>query len=259
MKRTIKYIIFFIISICIICLFFNYTNKKETVAIIGAMDDEINEIHNNLNNTKTVQQNDFKIITGKLGKYNIVLTKSGVGKVASAVTTQFIIDKYSPVCIINTGIAGSLSDNLKAGDIIIAKDMVQHDFDVTAFGSPKGYIDNGIEPNKPTLFHSDKTLIEKFKNKFNSNRDYNVMIGTIATGDVFANKEEQKNQIRNEFNADAIDMESAAIAQTTQKNNIPVIVLRTISDSENDSTSEYKQNKKSSAQKAALYILSVLE
>ena len=199
MKRTVLYILFCIILIFIFV--FNNAYKKETVAIIGAMDDEIDEIHNNLNNAKVVQENDFKIIKGTIGKYNIVLTKSGVGKVAAAATTQYVIDKYSPEYIVNTGIAGSLSDKIKAGDIIIAQNMIQHDFDVTAFGNPKGYIDNGIEPDKTTIFHSDEILIGKFKNKFDSD-EAAVVVGTVATGDIFVNKEDQKREIRDYFNAD---------------------------------------------------------
>ena len=136
--------------------------------------------------------------------------------------------------------------------------MVQHDFDVTAFGNPKGYIDNGTEPNKPTIFNSDKKLVEEFKKGLELNQNKNIKIATIATRDIFVNKENQKQAIRDEFKADAIDMESAAIAQTTRRNNVPLIVIRTISDSENNSVSEYKQNKKITAAKAALSVLSVL-
>lgn len=92
----------------------------------------------------------------------------------------------------------------------------------------------------------------------NLNQNKNIKLGTIATGDIFVNQENKKRAIRDEFKADAIDMESAAIAQTTQRNNTPLIVIRTISDSENNSVSEYKHNKKTAAEKAALYTLSVL-
>lgn len=142
MKRRLLYIFIVSVLICFVSLLFWNINKKQTVAFIGAMDDEISVIYDNLNNKKAFKKNNFVIITGTLGNKNIVLAKSGVGKVASSTTTQFIIDNYKPVYIINTGIAGSLSESLKAGDIIIADKMVQHDFDVSAFGNPKGYIDN---------------------------------------------------------------------------------------------------------------------
>ena len=258
MKRKSFYILFVPVLIFVICTLSYCITQKDTIAIIGAMDDEIAEIRSNLKNSRTIQKNDFIITKGTLGNNNIVLIKSGVGKVAASTTTQFIIDNYEPIYIINTGIAGSLSPDIKAGDIIIVNKLVQHDFDVTAFGCPKGYINNGIEPNKPTIFHSDKKLVEKFGNELGLNQNKNIKLGTIATGDIFVNQEKQKQLIRDEFSADIIDMESAAIAQTTQRNNVPLIVIRTISDSENNSVSEYKQNKKITAKEAALSILSVL-
>lgn len=259
MRKKILYILFLLILILTACILLYCTKHRNTVAIIGAMDDEINEIRNNLNYSKTIKKNDFIITKGVLGNNNIVLAKSGVGKVAASTTTQFIIDNFKPIYIINTGIAGSLTSDLKTGDIIIGKNLVQHDFDVTAFGNPKGYIDNGIEPNKPTIFHSDEKLVEKFKKELNLNQNKNIKLCTIATGDIFVNQEKQKQVIRDEFNANAIDMESAAIAQTAQRNNVPFIIIRTISDSESNSVSEYKQNKETSAIKAALAILSVLQ
>jgi len=198
-----------------------YINAKETVAVICAMDVEIEEISNNLCNAKIKQINDFNIIRGNIGKYNIILSKSGVGKVSAATTTQFIIDKYKPDYIINIGIAGSLSPELKAGDTVIADKMVQHDFDVTAFGNPKGYMDNGIEPNKTTIYYSDKNLIKNFT------KDKTLITGTIATGYIFVADTKLKQSIKKEFDADIVDMESAAIAQTAQRNNIPVIVIKT--------------------------------
>ena len=257
MKRKQFYTLFVLILIFIICIFY-CINHKDTIAVIGAMDEEISGIRNNLKNSKTIQKNDFVITKGTLGDKNIILIKSGVGKVAASTTTQFIIDNYKPVYTVNIGIAGSLSPDIKAGDIIIANRLVQHDFDVTAFGNPKGYIDNGVEPNKPTIFNSDKKLVEKFKKELELNQNKNIKLCTIATGDIFVNQEKQKRAIRDEFNADAIDMESAAIAQTAQRNNVPLIVIKTISDSENNSVSEYKNNKKTAAAKTALSVLYVL-
>lgn len=258
MKRKRFYVLFILILILTVCVLFCCIKHKDTIAIIGAMDEEISEIRNNLKNSKTIKKNDFVIIKGALGNNNVVLIKSGVGKVAASTTTQFIIDNYNPIYIVNTGIAGSLSSDIKAGDIIIAVNLVQHDFDVTAFGNPKGYIDNGIEPDKPTVFNSDKKLVEKFKKELELKQNKNVKLCTIATGDIFVSQEKQKQVIIDEFNADAIDMESAAIAQTAQRNNIPFVVIRTISDSENNSISEYKENKHIAAAKAALLVISVI-
>lgn len=207
-----KIIYIFILLLIFSSVVFLFLSKKETIAIIGAMDVEIEEILANLSCINQERQDDFSVTTGNLGKYRIVLSKSGVGKVNASSTTQFIIDKYSPQYIINIGIAGSLDSNLKAGETIIASKLFQHDFDVTAFGNPKGYMDNGIEPDKPTAFYSDKNLVKKFISKYPA-----MKTKTIVTGDIFVTDINLKNSIKKEFGADAIDMESAAIAQTAQE------------------------------------------
>ena len=252
MKNKFIYFLLFLLIIFIISSYV-FINQKESIAIIGAMDVEIEEILDNLANKSYKNNADFHVITGSLGKYKIILSKSGVGKVASATTTQYIIDKYKPKYIINIGISGSLSPSLKTGDIIIAEKMIQHDFDVTAFGHPKGYMDNGIEPNKPTIYYSDKKLIEKF------NKNNYIKPVTIATGDIFITDVKLKKRKKKDFSASAIDMESAAIAQTAKRNNTPLIVLRIISDGLKGNTSEYMQNKERSAYNAASITLKILE
>ena len=124
---------------------------------------------------------------------------------------------------------------------------------MTAFGHPKGYIDNGIEPDKPTIFYSDKELVDKFA------KDKSLKLGTVTTGDIFVTDAKLKEKIRKEFKADVVDMESAAIAQTAKRNNVPVIVLRTISDGLSDSTSEYEKNKINISKQPALKVISVLK
>ncbi|MCR5265143.1 MAG: 5'-methylthioadenosine/adenosylhomocysteine nucleosidase [Cyanobacteria bacterium RUI128] len=244
-----------IVLLIIVCSIIALVKQKETIAIIGAMDIETEAVSARLSHAKQIKTSaDFQITTGNIGKYKIILTKSGVGKVNAAITTQYIIDKYKPKYIINTGLAGSLTKNLTTGDIIIAEKTIQHDFDLTAFGNHKGYMGNGTNADKPTEYFSDKNLISKFKN-INSD----ITIGTIATGDVFVTDVQTKENIRKLFNADAADMESAAIAQTANRNNVPVIVIRTISDGKNESTKDYNKNKHNTAEKSALALISILE
>ena len=252
MKKYFLYGFLFIL-IVIISIESLFINKKDTVAIIGAMDTEISEIENNLSNIKHSQFADFKIITGNIGDSKIILSKSGVGKVNASTTTQFIIDRYKPNYIINIGVAGGVSSDLKAGDIVIAEKMLQHDFDLTALGCSKGYMNDGDAPEKPTIYSSDEVLVEKF------NKDKKYAKGTIATGDIFITDLNLKKNINKEFGADIIDMESAAIAQTSKRNNTSVIIMRIISDGLNDATNEYKQNKESLANKLALLVVAVLK
>ena len=151
-------------------------------------------------------------------------------KVNSSRTTQILIDKFEIDYVINVGSAATANDELEIGDIVIGKNLVQHDFDITAFGHKKGYISNVGEKIK-----SNEILIEKFEIEINKieDRDYKIKVGTIASGDIFCTDVGMKKKINFKFNADAIEMEGAAIAQVCYLDNIPFIILRSISDNPN--------------------------
>ena len=132
------------------------------VAVIGAMDCEINTIKECLENIETIQCGKLTVYKGYIGNNEIFLSKSGVGKVCAAINTQFIIDKFHPDYIINTGVAGGIAPELEVGDIVIATSLVQHDFDATALGYVKGYACTGGDNQKPTWFYTDENLIKAF-------------------------------------------------------------------------------------------------
>lgn len=204
--------------------------KNKTFAIIGAMDCEIEKLQEIMQDIKTVDHFNLTIFTGKICNHNVILAKSGVGKVNAALNTQYIIDKFDPDYIINTGVAGGIAPNLQVGDIVIGETLVQHDFDASALGYAKGYMCNGIEPDKPTLFYSNKELITKFEAAMTAANDVNVHKGIIATGDTFVSSSEKKQELANLFNATAVEMEACAIAQTANKNHVPCLIIRAISD-----------------------------
>ena len=159
-----------------------------------------------------------------------MLVESGIGKVNAARTTQILIDNFYIDAIINVGSAGSTNDELDIGDIVIGNKIIQHDFDITAFGHPKGFISNVGQ-----YVESDATLIEKMKQIISKMQDneFKIKIGTIASGDIFCTELKMKEKIRNKFEADAIEMEGAAIAQVCKLDNIPFLIIRSISDKPN--------------------------
>ena len=169
-------------------------------------------------------------VTGNINSKECVLVESGVGKVNASRTTQILIDKYEIEHVINVGSAATANEELQIGDIVIGETLVQHDFDITAFGHKKGYISNVGEN-----VESNKELIEKFKEAINkiNNNDYKIKIGTIASGDIFCTEKSMKEKIHSIFNADAIEMEGAAIAQVCYLDKIPFIIVRSISDNPN--------------------------
>ena len=179
----------------------------------------------------------------------IILVKCGIGKVNAARTTQLLIDKYNPDYIIDVGVAGALNPMLEIGDIVIGETLVQHDFDITAFGHTKGYI-----PGIGERIYSDEELIGKFEQAIDNKKDRNYKIekGTIASGDIFCTEIPMKDKIYAKFSAECVEMEGAAVAQVCDLCNKPFMVLRSISDKPNgENTVAFEQFIKPSSEKCA--------
>ena len=211
------------------------------IAIIGAMDCEIAAIKKELFDLKEENYADLKIFTGTINGKFVILAQSGVGKVNAALNTQYIIDIYKPSIIINTGVAGGISDGLDIGDVVIGTYLVQHDFDVTVLGYAKGYMCTGIERDKPTKYYCDKELVEKFQSCLEQNMSkQKIHLGIIASGDKFVSGKETKKEINEYFGAIAVEMEGCAVAQVATRNKIPVVVTRAISDLADGKTVQYQ-------------------
>ena len=200
------------------------------VGIIVAMQEELEEILNIMNNIEEKEIYEISFISGKIEDTEVVLVKSGVGKVNAARTTQILIDKLNVKSVINVGSAGALNPFLNIGDIVIADKLIQHDFDITAFDHDKGYI-TGVGD----YIYSNDELVKKLQNTVNKieNKAYKVITGVIASGDIFCTDINIKNKIYSKFNAECVEMEGAAIAQVCYLDKIPFVVLRSISDSPN--------------------------
>ena len=198
--------------------------------IIAAMQEEMKEIENIMTEKETQKIYELNFIKGIINNTEVVLVEAGVGKVNAARTTQILIDSFAIDAIINVGSAGSSNDELDIGDIVIGNKIVQHDFDITAFGHPKGYISNVGQ-----FIESDKVLIQKMLQTISNMEDseFKIKIGTIASGDIFCTEFKMKEKIRSKFNSDAIEMEGAAIAQVCKLDNIPFLIIRSISDKPN--------------------------
>ena len=195
------------------------------VGIIFAMKEELDELLRNIKIDKEYSIFDLTFYEAMLGNVKCVMLESGIGKVNAARSCQILIDNIGVDYIFNVGVAGGVSNSLKIGDIVIGSELVQHDFDITAFGHEKGYItDTG------RFFKSDEKLIKRYKK---DNNEYKIIVGIIASGDIFCNQVAMKEKIRSKFGADCVEMEGAAIAQVATLNKIPFIVIRSISDKPN--------------------------
>lgn len=204
----------------------------EQIGIIVAMEEELNAIKNIMKNSKKRVIYNLGFIIGEIQNKECILIKCGIGKVNAARVTQILIDNFFVKYIINLGSAGAVNSLLNIGDIVIGEKVIQHDFDITAFGHLKGYI-TGVGD----IIESDKSLVQKFVKVSNlvNNKKYSVKKGIIASGDIFCTDIKMKEKIHNKFNAECVEMEGAAIAQVCYLDNIPFIIIRSISDSPNGS------------------------
>ncbi len=200
------------------------------IGIIVAMQEELEEIKEYVEDINEKEIKHITFIEGKIEEKNVVLVQCGIGKVNAAMVTQALIDSYNIEYIVNIGVAGALNPMLNIGDVVIADKLIQHDFDITAFGHSKGYI-TGVGD----FIQTDENLRNKLEKLNHNNKDneYKIKLGIIASGDIFCTDIEMKNKIYSKFDADCVEMEGAAIAQVCYLNEIPFVVMRSISDSPN--------------------------
>ncbi len=205
--------------------------EMKTIGVIGAMSEEIAYLKEKVEivTTKNVIGLDFHV--GKYCGNSIVLVISGIGKVNAAVCTQVLIDHFGVDYVINTGCAGAVSGELGIGDILISTDAVQHDMDVSVLGDPIGTIPRLAE----SYFRADEMLVKIAQEAAaESQENYKVILGRVASGDQFIGTKEGKERIRKYVQGDCAEMEGAAIAHACWLNRIPFVVIRAISDGADD-------------------------
>lgn len=201
---------------------------QNTLGIIGAMEEEVEILKSKMEITQIVESAGMTFYKGTLHGQEIVLARSGVGKVNAAVCAQLMITLFNVDYLINSGVAGTLNKDLDQGDIVISTDAVQHDFDVTALGDPLGEISRlGI-----TYFEADEKLIDVSKKAANNIKlkDVAVVEGRVASGDQFIAGGPVADKIQKHFAPSAVEMEGAAIAHVAYLNNVPYVIIRAISD-----------------------------
>jgi len=178
----------------------------------------------------------------------LVLAYSKVGKVYSTLTATIMIEKFKIQKLIFTGVAGGLSKNVKIGDLVLAKNTIQHDLDITGvsttlkFGQVAMPNPDGTWNPDPIQTPCDELMLAKAKNIIFEDVDFMAKseyhIGTIATGDIFCDKVEIKKEILEKFSfleedgdeVLAVEMEGASVNKVCQQMGVGCLVIRSVSD-----------------------------
>lgn len=224
--------------------------EKSRIGIICALSVEAKNLISMLEQEKTETVSGIDFHLGTLYKKNVVIAVCGIGKVFAAVCAQTMVLKYNVIRMINTGVAGTLTDKLHIGHFALAESVVQHDMDTSALGDPLGMV-SGINV---IHFNTDHEAIQSIRAICEQNGFY-CETGVIACGDRFVSDSETKNSIVNNFGAISCDMESGAMGQVCYINKLPFTVVRVISDEADGSACEnYNTFIETSAQKGAVIV-----
>lgn len=226
-----------------------------TIGLIGAMDEEIKLLKETMANPKTEEIASMQFITGTIAGRDVVLLKSDIGKANAAIGTTLLNYIFSPRCIINTGSAGGLRQDLNVGDVVISSAVVYHDVDVTAFGYDYGQI-----PKMPTYYEPDQKLVA-IAEKCAQFMDSRVIKGVIASGDTFMNDAKRIEEVRKQFpDVCAVEMEAAAIAQVCYRFQVPFVIIRSLSDiAGKNAKVTFKEYLKVASENSAQQILLMIE
>ena len=234
-----------VVILCSSCNFVTHSSSKEVrTAILGAFDEEIVLLKEQLKEPREHNFEGITFFTGVLGDRNVVVAEAGVGKVNAAMTATLLIEHFRPDEVIFTGIAGSTNPEILPGDIVIGEKSAQHD---RGHVMPENFEARGtinpINKNRnPIFFPVDEKLLraavaasetvqlEQIDTQ-NGSRQPKTVRGVIVTGDCFVASNVFRSMLREKFDADAVEMEGAAVAQICYQQQVPCIVIRSISDS----------------------------
>lgn len=196
------------------------------IGIIGAMEEEVTLLRAEIKEATTKVIANTEFIEGIIGGQEVVLVRSGIGKVNAAIATTLLLEMYEPTVVLNTGSAGGFSTTLEVGSVVISDEVCHHDVDVTAFGYAYGQV-----PQLPATFKSAENLIKLAQEAVEEIGQHTYATGLIASSDSFMSDAAHVERVRERFpTMIAAEMEAAAVAQVCYQFGTPFVVIRALSD-----------------------------
>jgi adenosylhomocysteine nucleosidase len=229
--------------------------RQMKIAIIGAMEEEVTILRDKIEDREETVIANCEFSTGRLNGADVILLKSGIGKVNAAMSTAILLERFRPDYVINTGSAGGFLSTLNVGDVVISNEVVHHDVDVTAFGYEYGQV-----PGMPARYKADETLVKIAEQNAKQIKDIQVVTGLIATGDSFMNDPARVEFVHGKFpDLCAVEMEAAAIAQVCTQFAVPFVIIRALSDiAGKESDVSFEQFLDTAAKHSADLVLSIV-
>lgn len=197
--------------------------------VIGAMREEVEALVGCLAGASTRTRGPFVLHAGQIDGRRVMVAECGIGKANAAALTQALLDAGADA-IVCTGVAGAVHEGLAVGDVVVARDAVQHDVDVTALGYALGEVpaDGAAWPADPRLIEA---AVEAAREAAAVDPEPpRVVVGRVASGDTFVASAAKVAWLRKTFDAACAEMEGAAVAQVCAKWGAPFVIVRSISD-----------------------------
>ena len=218
-------------------------SSEPVTAVLGAFEQEIILLEDELLEAREQIIEGIRFVRGNLSGKKVVIAFTGIGKVNAAMTTTLLIEHFKPDKVIFTGIAGAVNQQLQPGDIVIAEKTAHHDMGTHW---PEGLFHKGVKNRlngreNPVFFDGDEQLLKLAERaakqvEFSSiriisgQRSPKVVKGVVVTGDSFIASAGKCAELRKKLDADAVEMEGAAVAQLCFQRGIGLLVIRSISD-----------------------------
>lgn len=221
--------------------------------ILGALDGEVKTITERMKVKSESLWHGFPIREGTISGEDVVVSRSGVGKTMSAMVSQHLIDHYRPIRVIFTGVAGGLVPEVSIGDVVIASECVQHDMDATSFGFEPGevpYTKYRVLPSDPDLLDLARAV------PLAAGR---VHVGRILTGDTLIADPLVRDSLVDRFAGLAVEMEGASVGLVAAVNEIPFLLVRTISDTADESVADFAKLLSVAAENSWHYLSEMLQ
>jgi adenosylhomocysteine nucleosidase len=207
------------------------------IAIVGAMHEEISALLPCIEGARAVTRGGRDFHLGRLEGHDVILVRSGIGKVAAATTCAVLLDAFGAGALLFTGVAGGLGERVRVGDIVVATELLQHDMDASPL-FPRWE----VPLTGRTRFAADAGWTARFAEACRTlatsrARMPRAMVheGLVASGDRFVSTHAESDRLRTLLpDALAVEMEGAALAQVCHDFGRPFAVVRTISDRADD-------------------------
>lgn len=181
----------------------------------------------------------YRILIYKTAQYQMVLINCGAGEIAAASATQFLISEYHVDMVLNFGVVGGLTEEMTKTKVCIIEKVVHYDFDTSA----ADHTEIGRYLNYPDIYIPTST--ELFNMAVKMNPTLTPVI--CASGDKFIVSAEQKSKLHKQFGADICEMEAAGIVLTCNRNKVPCMLIKIVSDSIRGGYEEFKATKDTAA------------